>query len=418
MQAQLSTGVVLVLVAASRLAWAHPAPHTVALIDVRAHRVDLELHMPVPELEAALHRPLAANDPAPRELVAAQLHAASPDGTPWRVTVGAMGHDVDRQGPNVTVQATLTPPPDHSPRTFRLVNDVIGSVVPNHVTWFSLRSDFAAGQLNASPQVLGTTHYLHHEITIDRRDGSIVRGLVAMFRLGMRHIAEGTDHLLFLLVLLLPAPLVVEPRRGRRRWGGPAPARTALANVVRVVTAFTVGHSLTLLLGATGLLKLPTALVETLIAVSILISAVHALEPLFPGKEWLVAAGFGLVHGLAFASALAELRLDVGQLAAALLAFNLGIEAMQLAVIALALPWLLLSAQTRAYRAVCVAGASGAAVAALGWIGQRALHLGNPIGPVVERLVARPFALLASLAALSIVLAIGLPRPKLTAQPD
>src|SRR5271167_5147192 len=114
-------------------------------------------------------------------------------------------------------------------------------------------------------------------IVIDRSGGSWFQGFSAMFRLGTRHIAEGTDHLLFLLALILPAPLVA----AGGRWGGYAGGKTALRRIVKVVTAFTLGHSITLVIGALGWARLPAAIVESVIALSIMVSAVNALVPIF-----------------------------------------------------------------------------------------------------------------------------------------
>ena len=121
-----------------------------------------------------------------------------------------------------------------------------------------------------------------------------------MFRLGARHIALGTDHLLFLLALILPAPLVASGGR----WGGYAGGKTAFRQIIKVVTAFTVGHSITLVFGAMGWAILPGVVVEFAIALSILVSAVHAMVPIFRGREVYIAGGFGLVHGMAFAATL------------------------------------------------------------------------------------------------------------------
>ena len=126
-----------------------------------------------------------------------------------------------------------------------------------------------------------------------------------MFRMGMRHIAEGTDHLLFLLMLLVPAPLLAFGSR----WTKSAGVRHSLRHILKVVTAFTLGHSFTLALAAFGFVTIPGRPVEVLIAVSIFVSAVHALRPLFPGREPAIAAFFGLVHGLAFAATLGQLGL-------------------------------------------------------------------------------------------------------------
>jgi len=123
----------------------------------------------------------------------------------------------------------------------------------------------------------------------------------------------------------------------------------SLVQILRIVTAFTLGHSLTLVLSAFGLLRLPSRPVEVLIAVSILVSAIHAIRPIFPRREAAIAAFFGLIHGLAFASALSDLGFGQWYRFVSILSFNLGIEAMQHAVVVATLPSLLLLSRTSAY---------------------------------------------------------------------
>jgi hypothetical protein len=205
-------------------------------------------------------------------------------------------------------------------------------------------------------------------------------GFVSMFQLGMRHIAEGTDHLLFLLALLLPAPLVAM----RARWAEFASVRQSVGKILRVVTAFTVGHSLTLALAGLGVVLVPSRPIEVLIAVSILVSAVHALRPIFPGREPWVAASFGLIHGLAFAATLGQLGLERWMRVANIFAFNVGIETMQLIVVAAAMPSLLLLSRTRAYSTFRIGGALFAGAASIGWIAERLLHLNNSVDGVVD----------------------------------
>jgi hypothetical protein len=113
-------------------------------------------------------------------------------------------------------------------------------------------------------------------------------------QLGVEHIGEGADHLLFLVMLLLPAPLLA--RRGR--WVRTDNLRRSCLRVVHVVTAFAVGHSITLALAALGYLSVPTRVVESLIALSILAAGVHAIKAIVRGGEVWIAAGFGLMHGL------------------------------------------------------------------------------------------------------------------------
>ena len=206
--------------------------------------------------------------------------------------------------------------------------------------------------------------------------------LASLFHLGIRHIAEGTDHLLFLLALLLPAPLVA----AGSRWGRVRGVRCTLVHILGIVTAFTVGHSITLTLAALGLLHFAGRPVEVLIAVSVLVSAVHALRPLFPGREAWIAACFGLIHGLAFAATLERLGLTRWDRLVGILTFNLGIEAMQLVVVAAILPSLVLLSRTRAYPVFRITGASFAAIAAAGWILERLFSVRNPVDGAVDAL--------------------------------
>jgi hypothetical protein len=225
-------------------------------------------------------------------------------------------------------------------------------------------------------------------------------GVPSMFRLGVRHIAEGTDHLLFLIALLLPAPLLA----GRSRWARAGSIRHSLVQIVRVVTAFTIGHSATLALGAWGLLSLPRSMVEVLIAFSILVSAVHALRPLFPGREPAIAAGFGLVHGLAFAKTLQNLGVGPWQRIASILGFNLGIETMQLVVVVAILPSLIILSRTPAYTVFRLSGALFAGFASLGWIVERLFGVPDFVDGLVDRIAQRAVWIAISLLVISIVL--------------
>ena len=157
--------------------------------------------------------------------------------------------------------------------------------------------------------------------------------------LGVEHILAGTDHLAFVLGLLL---LV-------RGWG----------RLLGTISAFTLAHTLTLGLAVLGFVHVPSAPVEAMIAVSIVLVGVEALRPpeaaptLTHRMPWLVAFLFGLLHGLGFAGALAELGLPPDQVPAALLAFNGGVEVGQLAFVAVMLgPVVLLRRLPRPVQAV------------------------------------------------------------------
>ncbi len=221
----------------------------------------------------------------------------------------------------------------------------------------------------------------------------------SLFRLGMHHIAQGTDHLLFLLALLLPAPLLVS----RHRWGAPAGVRQSLYRILGIVTAFTIGHSLTLTVAALNFVHVPSRPVEALIAVSIFFSALHALRPLVPGKEAVIAGFFGLVHGLAFAATLDRLALGRWERIAGILAFNLGIEAMQMIAVAAVLPSLLLMSRTRAYGPVRTSGALFACAASLLWLAERTFGIETHVDTFVNAAARHAPALAAVFFIASIV---------------
>jgi hypothetical protein len=192
----------------------------------------------------------------------------------------------------------------------------------------------------------------------------------AFVRDGMRHIFGGVDHILFLLALLLPAVL---RRDAAGRWRAAANLRPVTTDVLRIVTSFTVAHSLTLAVSALGLFRLPQRPVEVAIAVSVALAALNNVSPVFGDRRWTVAFGFGLLHGFGFASALADLGGGVGVLPA-LVGFNLGVEAGQLVIVAAFLPLAFALRHSWTYQRLTLwAGSLGIAALAVFWSIQRLL---------------------------------------------
>ncbi|CAN5348128.1 HupE/UreJ family protein [soil metagenome] len=153
-------------------------------------------------------------------------------------------------------------------------------------------------------------------------------------REGIHHILIGYDHLAFLISLLLPAALLL---RGRT-WQPSPSFRASLGHVLGIITAFTLAHSITLSLAALGWVRPASRWVEVAIAASVLLAALNNIRPVMSRRLWMVAFGFGLVHGFGFAGALLELGLPRGARLAALVGFNVGVELGQLTVVALLLP--------------------------------------------------------------------------------
>lgn len=191
-------------------------------------------------------------------------------------------------------------------------------------------------------------------------------------RHGVWHIWIGFDHILFLLSLLMPAVLVWR----ERSWTGAANFRDAAIEVLKVVTAFTLAHSITLTLAALEAVTLPSRLVESAIAASVAVAALNNVWPWFTRRRAAVAFGFGLIHGFGFASVLADLGLPKQSLLLSLLGFNVGVELGQIAIVALFLPLAYWVRHTAAYRKVIVLGGSCLiTVLALGWVTERVFDL-------------------------------------------
>lgn len=189
---------------------------------------------------------------------------------------------------------------------------------------------------------------------------------------GIWHIWLGFDHVLFLLALLLPAVLI----RVEGRWQAMGDLSSACRNVVSIVTAFTVAHSLTLSLAALDVVRLPSRLVESTIAASVVLAALGNLYPMMTSHRWMMALGFGLIHGFGFAAVLTDLGLPQDSLLLSLVSFNVGVEIGQLAIVAAFLPLAFSIRHSWSYpRLVLTGGSLAVIVIALVWFTERAFDL-------------------------------------------
>lgn len=220
------------------------------------------------------------------------------------------------------------------------------------------------------------------EITTSGR----LRGFLGIVRLGIDHIWMGKDHLMFLVALLLPAVL----RREGGRWERIEHFRPALVNVLKIVTAFTLAHSLTLSLAALGIIHLPSRLVESVIAFSIAAAAADILFPIFHRRVWLIVFAFGLFHGFGFAGALEEMGVLREHLGLSLFGFNLGVEIGQVVIVALLFPVLFLFRNLKLYRSLAVQAAAVAMLlVAGGWLYERAFDVDFPMADTLLAIVRK-----------------------------
>ena len=163
-------------------------------------------------------------------------------------------------------------------------------------------------------------------IALDAASAGAFATFLAYARAGIAHLTGGVDHIVFLFVLILPAvAMAASPRR-------------ALRDVLLAATGFTIAHALTLTAATLQVLRPRSDVIELLVALSIIVTAADNIRPFLPAPRAVVAAFFGLIHGFGFATALAGFSLSSGTLAVALFGFNTGIEAAQIAIIAMMMP--------------------------------------------------------------------------------
>lgn len=185
---------------------------------------------------------------------------------------------------------------------------------------------------------------------------------------GVWHVLIGYDHIAFVLLLLLPS--VMRPVDGK--WQGAQGLRQVTRDIVTIITAFTIAHSITLALAVTGTVKLPTQPIEVAIAASIAVAGALNLLPRLSGWRLPLAFGFGFVHGFGFANALSEIDAAGSALLPLLAGFNIGVEVAQLGIVALVLPVIYSMRATRWYaNGVLPLGSCALGAAGLVWLFQR-----------------------------------------------
>ncbi len=292
---------------------------------------------------------VVAGEPAIAGYALSRLDVAADGG---RCAPGPVGHWLAEHGDGayavLTLSFTCPGNPDALSLTYRLLFDVD----PQHRGLLSIAGGDGTGIVVLGPD--NPTAQLG-------RAGTVAFG--SFWWSGVMHMLEGADHLLFLAVLLLPLMF---------RQDG----RAAFGEAAMTLTAFTLAHGLTLWLAVTGVVTLPAALVESAIALSIAITAADNISPFLKSRRWVLAFGFGLIHGLGFDGALGPLDLAPGPLVVALAAFNLGLESAQLGLAAIVLPLGYLAGRRPALqRAGLALGSILAGVMGLAWFAERAFGL-------------------------------------------
>ncbi len=256
---------------------------------------------------------------------------------------------------------------------------------PNHKGMLIIEYNWKAGIV--SNEALFSNIYSKGDTqqSLSLKDASIMKGFIALVKLGVWHIWIGLDHILFIVALILPS--VVRRREHYQSvadddnsWVPVDSFKSAFWYIIKIITFFTIAHSITLALASLNIINLSSRIVESIIAFSIALAALHNITPIFKSKEWVIAFGFGLFHGFGFASVLGEKGLGGDYMILSLLGFNLGVEVGQVLIICMIFPILFLIRKLKLYPSIIKYGSMVLIFISLYWFVERAFEVDLPLG--------------------------------------
>jgi len=379
---------------------AHSGDQTYLYMDVTERTLSGRVEAPIPDVVEALNLDDAelngqqivdANQAAIIDYLTEHMVVGA-DGKTWPVefdSVALFYSDLPEADDNYLVAPfTVTVETDDGtmPRNFDLRFDPFVDEIDGRSALLLIGNDWQGGVIDNGFESLTAFDAGSRDQVIDLGQPSWFKNFTSSIKLGVDHIRTGPDHILFVLVLLLPAVLVF-----RDRWWPTTGFGSSLWRVLKIVTMFTVAHSITFTLAGLDLLPLPPSkLVEFIIALSIAAAALHNIRPLFPNKEWLLSFVFGLFHGMGFASLVEGLDVGRSTQLVSLLGRNVGIEIGQAAVVIVLFPALYLLRRTRIYRPLFVAASLAMAVISLVWMIERLAETDLGISELIDPVFAWP----------------------------
>ncbi len=400
----------VVLMTTATPAAAHTGLNTILYMDVSRSTVSGRVEAPIPDLaevlDIALAEAEAESDSILPELEARQgeIHAylaehftIGVDGETWPITFGDVElffpeEDAIEESDNYLVipfESDVTAVTGQEvPRQFDLDFDpFVDEVGGDRFSEVLIANDWAAGVYDNGWDVLQTLNSGTRSATVDLGEPNWLNNFVNSGKLGVNHIQTGPDHVLFVLVLLLPSVLVFSGRN----WQPTTGFLSSLWRVLKIVTMFTIAHSITFTLAGLEILPLPSSkIVESIIALSIAAAAIHNIRPIFPNREWLLAFAFGLFHGMGFASLVEGLDVSRSTQLVSLFGRNVGIEIGQAVVVLLLFPGLFLLRRTRFYRPFFVVVSILMALISLAWMVERIGEVDLGVNGLLEPIFAWP----------------------------
>jgi hypothetical protein len=397
----LSVVTLLLVLGQVAVAFGHTGNESYVYLDIYDSTIEGRVEYPINDLNEVLGTdfPTDADDAlvaaeAERELLqdysGDHLALLEQAGAEWPLVFGDV-ETLEGAGGYIIVNFVVDREFEAVPRSFTVAYDGIIHAKPDRDALLIIGTDWGSGTFNNEADALLRFTSEQTAQQVDLGDTSFSRGFTGVVMLGADHIRIGSDHILFILALLLPSVLVFSRLAG---WQPSANVWSSLWRVVKIVTMFTVAHSITFALGGFGIVEFSPVLVETVIAASIILAALHNIRPVFVNREWIIAFVFGLFHGFGFAGLLADLGLTQTRQVVSLVGFNLGIELGQVTIILLVFPALYIARRTRVYQPAMYAGSVALIVIAAAWVLDRAFGVDLGIDSWVSAVLLWPRSLL------------------------
>ena len=375
------------------LANAHAPNQSYIFVDVYDNALEGRVEITLKDLNTALGVNFPTDGSATLDAIAGDLPivrqyllqnvALGVNGAPQSLPVTGFGLDELPLGQYLALNFAF---PDLAtpPETIDVRYNAMFREMPDHRGFLVIEDNWKTGTFGNEAVISLTFTPNSMEQRLELSDNSTLRGFIAMVKMGVHHIWIGIDHILFLLALLIPS--VVRRRDGV--WQPVDSFRDALIYVLKIVTVFTVAHTITLSLAALGKISLSPRIVESIIALSIAVAALDILVPIFKRKIWLIVFGFGLFHGFGFASILGGIGIPPKYMVHSLLGFNLGVELGQVVVVMLLFPVLYFLRTNSLYRRILMqAGAVLLIVVAMYWFIERAFEVDLPAGAIMNSIL-------------------------------
>lgn len=378
---------------------AHSGVQSYLYIDITEQELGGRVEMPFGDLrtvfgyeldgtEDEILAELTANLEEMQDYVQEHLEIGT-DGTRWTYEMTTLDVLYAETG-YVLLYYLVDVPADTVPRQLEILFDPFFDDIDDRDALLLISNDWQSGVIDNGEEVLLGFDVDNRVRSVDLGEGSQWNNFTASIDLGVDHIRSGPDHVLFVLVLLLPSVLLFTVA-----WKPVPTFAGSLWRILKIVSMFTLAHSITFGLAGLEVLPLPPSrLVETIIAASIGITALHNLHPIVHNREWAIAFVFGLFHGMGFASLVSGLDVSDGTKLVSLLGRNVGIEIGQAVVVLLVFPALFLLRRTKWYRPIFVAASIALAVTAFGWMIERLFDQDLKVSRIVDPLVKFPRSLL------------------------